>query len=321
VKKHILAADIGGTNSRFAHFTVDTSGVLSLVKSRWIETARSSSFAHLLQLLNESDFATPPGDFEMSVLAVAGPVTEGVYSKPPNISWDIDIASCDADFGLKRCILINDFAAQAYACRSPIIQSARQVVDGTIDPTATLAVIGAGTGLGMAALTPDGCGGFVAVPSEGGHGTFPFETRAEIEFMQFITHEFDVPYVEAEYVVSGRGLSIIHQFLTGKKLAPAEVGAGLSAASETLAWTARFYGRICRNFALQVLARGGVYIAGGVAAKHPALITHPEFQSQFCHSETMKATLQNIPVFLNTNEESGLWGAAFRAAQDLRHNQ
>ena len=320
MKKNILAADIGGTNSRFAHFTVDDNEALALIESQWIETENSSSFSHLLQLLNESDFAMPLNQCDVAVLAVAGPVVEGVYSNPPNIQWDIDTSNSGRDFGLSHCILINDFAAQAYACRSPIIETAHQVVHGTIDSTATLAVIGAGTGLGMAALTPDGVGGFVAVPSEGGHGTFPFESRAEFEFMHFVIETLATPYVEAEFVVSGRGLSIIHQFLTGEKLSPAEVGAELSPDSETLAWMARFYGRVCRNFALQVLARGGVYIAGGVAAKLPALVTHSEFGRQFCNSDTMRNTLDQIPVFLNTNQESGLWGAAFRAAQSLRHN-
>ncbi len=318
--KNILAADIGGTNSRFAHFKYDRNGELSLVESEWIETETSSSFSHLLELLAQSGFSQPLADYDVTVLAVAGPVVEGVYSNPPNIQWDIDTSNSARDFGIKRCFLINDFAAQAYACRSPIIESARQVVDGTIDSTATLAVIGAGTGLGMAALTPDGSGGFVAMPSEGGHGTFPFESQPEIKFMQFIIDAFGAPYVEAEWVVSGRGLSIIHQFLTGVKLTPAEVGAELSSGSETLAWAARFYGRVCRNFALQVLARGGVYIAGGVAAKLPELVTHPEFGCEFNNSKTMQATLEQIPVFLNINEESGLWGAAFRAAQALRHD-
>ena len=81
---------------------------------------------------------------------------------------------------------------------------------------------------------------------------------------------------------------------------------------------ARFYGRACRNYALQVLARGGVYISGGVAAKVPALISHPEFELQFRNSNTLRTILASIPVFLNTNEESGLWGAAYFAAQSLK---
>ncbi len=318
--KSILAADIGGTNSRFAYFTLDEKGTLTLNDTQWIETRKSTSFSHLLGLLDRSEFSLPTDRSDIAVLAVAGPVIRGVYSNPPNIPWNIDLSSSLKDFNLKRCNLINDFAAQAYACRSPIIDSAQQIIAGQIDSSASLAVIGAGTGLGMAALTPDGAGGYVAVPSEGGHCAFPFESQAEFEFMKFVMDDLCAPYVETEFIVSGRGLSHVHQFLSGEKLAPAEVSAGLSHDSETLAWMARFYGRACRNYALQVLARGGVYIAGGVAAKMPILVTHPEFEQQFHRSKTMAPMLEKIPVYLNTNEESGLWGAAFWAAQTLKQH-
>ena len=271
-----------------------------------------------MELLNRSDFSLPIDQSDIAVLAVAGPIINGVYSNPPNIPWDIDLSSGRNNFNLTRCFLINDFVAQAYACRSPIIQSAKQIIPGQIEPSAPLAVIGAGTGLGMAALVPDGDGGYVAVPSEGGHCVFPFESQAEFEFMQFVMDELSAPYVETEFIVSGRGLSLIHQYLTGKKLTPAEVSAAVAHDSETLEWAARYYGRVCRNYALQVLARGGVYIAGGVAAKMPLLVEHPEFERQFTHSKTMATMLQKIPVYLNTNEESGLWGAAFLATQKLK---
>lgn len=316
--ERILAADIGGTNSRFAYFTLDEKGALSLVESRWIETRKSTSFSHLLNLLGKTEFPLPRNQCDQAVFAVAGAVINGVYSNPPNISWDIDVSSSMKDFHLKRCMIINDFAAQAFACRTPIAASARQILAGEIDSAATLAVIGAGTGLGMAALTPDGAGGYVVVPSEGGHCTFPFESQAEFDFMRFVIDELGAPYVEAESVVSGRGLSLIHQFLSGHNLTAAEIGAGLSQDSITLQWMARFYGRACRNYALQVLARGGVYIAGGVAAKVPDIVTHPEFRQQFHNSAMLSPMLKKIPVYLIENEESGLWGAAFLAAQNLR---
>jgi glucokinase len=316
--KSILAADIGGTHSRFAHFTIDPGGTLALVETRWIETHRATSFSHLLNLLQQTEFSLPVNACDAAVFAVAGPIEKGVYSNPPNIAWDIDVSDSAKRFQLKRCFLINDFAAQAYACRTSILESERQIVPGEIDHTAALAVIGAGTGLGMAALMPDGAGGYLAVPSEGGHGAFAFETPAEFDFMKFLIDELGGTYVETEWVVSGRGLSRVHQFLCGEKLGPAEVAAGLTRDSETLRWMARFYGRACRNYALQVLARGGVYIAGGLAAKIPDMVTHPEFGQQFQNSKTMAPLLDKIPVFLNSNEESGLWGAAFFGGLALR---
>jgi glucokinase len=316
--KRILAADIGGTHSRFGYFKADEQGKLSLVETQWIDTAKASSFPHLLDLLQQTSFSLSPEKSDIAVLAVAGPVAKGVSSNPPNIDWSIDVSNSAGDFKLQRCRLINDFAAQAYACRSPVAESARPVLPGQIDPDATLAVIGAGTGLGMSALVPDGTGGYNAVPSEGGHSALPFESPSELDFMKFIINELDVPYVENEFVVSGRGLSLIHRFLSGENLTPAEIGSNIPQDSNTFQWMARFYGRACRNYALQVIARGGVYIAGGIAAKEPALITHPEFKLQFHKSKTMRTVLEAIPVLLITNEESGLWGAAYFAVQILK---
>jgi glucokinase len=121
-------------------------------------------------------------------------------------------------------------------------------------------------------------------------------------------------------VVSGRGLRHVHWFLTGRDLAPEKITAQLTDQSETLAWAARFYGRVCRNFVLDVLARGGLYIAGGVAARTPALLTHDNFRNEFLDSATMADVLASIPVFLMDNQESGLWGAAWHG-QQLLHKE
>jgi len=91
----------------------------------------------------------------------------------------------------------------------------------------------------------------------------------------------------------------------------------LSSETETLTWASRFYGRVCRNYALETLSLGGVYIAGGVAAKIPQLLKHRAFEDEFRSSSTMSDILKNIPVFLITNEESGLWGAAFLGFQTI----
>ena len=316
--KTILAADIGGTNSRFAAFQVDTDHKLSLVATTWLKTREAGSFYQLIDLLKESDFPMSLHQATTAVFAVAGPVENENYCKPPNIPWEIDGSRLDRDFGIKRSILINDFTAQAFACRSPIIETAQQVVSGRIDPSKPLAVIGAGTGLGHAVLLPLQNGGYVALSSEGGHATCPFESEAEFDFMAFLVRQTGEPYVRAETVVTGGGLSLIHQYLTGEKLEPAQVAAVMADDSQTLKWAARFYGRVARNFALQVLAYGGVYIAGGVAAKIPRLVTHAEFESAFRSTATMAHVIDEIPVFLNTNQESGLWGAALRGVQMIR---
>jgi len=315
--KKILTADIGGTNSRFAYFQLQPDGSLSLAETHWLKTRDARSFLQLLEHLSATEFSLSRAQCDVAVFAIAGPVEDGVFSDPPNIAWQIDLSKASENFDLQRCLLINDFVAQAYACRSPIIKDARLVLPGTIVPDAPLAVIGAGTGLGQAALISDENGYFLPVPSEGGHSNFAFESKEECEYMQFLLDKLGSEYVETEMVVSGKGLSLIHQFLTGEKLDPAGVTAVINGDSPTMQWAARFYGRVCRIYALQVFARGGVYISGGVAAKVPGLVLHAEFKREFYKSATMGQVLKKIPVFLNSNEDSGLWGAAFIGQQIL----
>ena len=319
--RHILAADIGGTNSRFAHFQADATENLVLVGTEWLHTHEAKSFAQLLQQLGETSFSLSPADSDAAVFAVAGPVENGRFCKPPNISWDLDLTRDTKRVGLKQGTLINDFVAQAYACRSPIIQDAHQIIPGDVIEDATLAVIGAGTGLGHAALVPDGRGGYSAVSSEGGHISFPFQHPQELDLMRFLLDVTGKAYITTETVVSGGGLSLVHRFLTGETREPAEVSAAMIPDSETLRWMARFFARVCRNYALQVLARGGLYIAGGVAAKVPNLVTHAQFASEFRNTETMEHILGKLPVFLNSNEESGLWGSAMVGLQMLSRRE
>jgi glucokinase len=161
-------------------------------------------------------------------------------------------------------------------------------------------------------------GGYTALASEGGHTSFPFESAAEVNYMHYLLQETGEPYVRTETVVSGGGLSRLHHFLTGERLEPAEVANRLTDESGTLKWMARFLGRVSRNYALAVVAFGGVYISGGVAAKLPELVTHREFARAFRKTDVMSHVLDRIPVFLNDDEESGLWGAAMKGMQILQ---
>lgn len=316
--KTILAADIGGTHSRFAHFRTDSDTTLKLVDTRWLPTGEADSFEELMEQLRASGFSLPAGAADMAVIAVAGPVARGAYSAPPYISWDIDLARPGLAGVLPRAVLINDFVAQAYACRSPVAKSARPILPGKASADGAIGVIGAGTALGKAILVPLSTGEFLALPSEGGHGYCPFLTPEEFAFQRFFREKSGQNHITWNLVVSGRGLRYLHWFLSGEELTPQQVVARLTLGSPTLAWAAKFYGRACRDFALEVLARGGLYIAGGVAARTPEILTHDHFRSEFLDSPTMGRLLAAIPVFSLDNQDSGLWGAAFYGRQLLR---
>ncbi len=315
--KTLLTADIGGTHSRFGIFRTGRNGTLSLVDVRWLNTADYGSFAGLFDGLRAGDFPIRPEEADMIVIAIAGPVEDGRKSSPPFISWNIDISDAGKDFGFKRSALINDFVAQAFACLSPAGESAEQVLSGEPSKGAAMAVVGAGTDFGKAALIPDGKGGHRALPSEGGHANFPFVSRRECEFQEFLLGESGQRYITIGDVVSGRGLSFLHLFLTGDKLEPREVTERFREYPETLEWASRFYARVCRNYALETFALGGLYIAGGVAAKNPDLVTCAVFEAEFRSSDTMAELLRKIPVRLMKDENSGLWGGAVYGLQKL----
>ncbi len=314
----ILAADIGGTSSRFAAFELGGDGILRLSATNWLKSGEARSFTQLLEQLRATDFPIKPENADICVFAIAGPVERGVYCKPPLLAWDVDLSNAEKDFGIKRCALLNDFLVQAFACRSEIGQNAAPVLPGTPIADAPVAAIGAGTGLGKAVLLPDGHGGFVGGASEGGHTNFPVESSREFEFFKFACERLSEEWPSWNHVVSGRGLSLIHEYLTGEELEPQDVATRLVEGSETLAWCSTFYGRVCRNYALETLCFGGMYIAGGVAAKNPQLVLHARFKEEFYNSSIHRKVLQSIPVFLIDNEESGLWGAGFYGAQELR---
>lgn len=314
----ILAADIGGTSSRFGFFETDGAGELFLRATRWLRTQDADSFGHLLERLRATDFPLAPEAADIAVVAVAGPVLGGVRSSPPFISWTFDFSQAGEEFGFRRSLLINDFAAQAFATRTRAATAARPILKGLPVEGAAVGVIGAGTGLGQATLLPDGNGGYLAVASEGGHAEFPLVGQEEFALGEFLRGELNVARLTSTMVVSGAGLSNIHRHLTGRRLPPEEVVAELTPDSPTLAWAARFYGRVCKLFALHAAAFGGVFVAGGVAARTPALLTHAAFEEEFRTSVQMTDLLREIPVSLMTDQESGLWGAAFLGAQIMK---
>lgn len=311
---HVLAVDIGGTNSRFAAFDTGADSRLIMKEKIWLSSKTANNFSHLLEMLAESEFPYSPQDFDIVVIAVAGPVLRGVSCNITNVNWNIDFTDGYESYGFKEAVLINDFAAQAYACRTPAVEGCRVVHSAEISPSGTVGVIGAGTGLGHCALVPVPPAGFVSVPSEAGHITFPFETAEELDFCAFVKDRRGISYCYGDEVLTGRGINILHLYLTGEDLKPREVAQKMAQGGKTLEWYSRFTARCCRNYALSVCATGGLYISGGIIAKNPFVVDQPVFMEEFLNSSSMEGFLKKIPVFLNDNQDSGLYGAALCGA-------
>ena len=316
----LLAADIGGTQSRFFRFSCEDKEIS--IKEGIVLSSRAPSFDALLGEL----FSKWPGGGNMlkglSLLtfAAAGPVRDGRVFMT-NASFAVDEAEAGRFFPGIECLIINDFEAQAWACCTPVMAQAECLLPGQgggPESGATerfagkepVAVIGAGTGLGAAWLSPGHGHPFVR-PSEAGHRPFPFEGGEERDFAAFLSSRRGGGDVTAEHVLSGPGLALLYEYLGGGFCEPAVfTGESGFAGSECCRWFARFYGRFCRMAALALLPQA-VVLTGGVAGNSPALVRHEAFAGEFLRARGgQKTFLEGVPVWLNAHPQAGLWGAA-----------
>jgi glucokinase len=308
--KNIIAVDIGGTNSRFAHFTIDDDGALSCRGTVKLKTASTSSLDDLIDRALRAGPIPAGADWDTAVFAVPGAVRENTRASLANVPWKVDVSGLRARLIRTRIFLINDFVAQAFACPLAEKLETQEVKAGVPEPRAVMAVVGAGTGLGHCALVATDGGGFLPLPSEAGHTAFPFYGKTETAYRDFLMAKTGAEYPYGDIVVSGPGLTHLHTFLTGREMAPKDIVAEISPESETTILFARFYARACRNYALTVLALGGLFVAGGVAMKNPFLVANDHFRKEFTESGHYGPMLGQIPVSLIVSEDSGLWGAA-----------
>ena len=319
----MLAADIGGTNSRFSIFSIE--GGKPVYKCGVVISSKQEEFSHLLNRL----FTCWPVEWaelaraSLVVFAAAGPVRDGRIEMT-NADFAVDEEQIRNFFPDAEVRLMNDFEAQAWACLSPVFETAECILPGSgadapvFSSASPVAVVGAGTGLGAAWLMPGESPR--VLPSEAGHMSFPFDIRDEEEraFAAFLAGDSPI-LPTAGHVLSGSGLAKLHEFFTGKVEAPAHFTASITfAESDTCRLFARFYGRFCRMAALSLLPQA-VVIAGGVAEKTPCLVRHEEFAREFVRAAGAHGEFLNrVPVWLNRHPQSGLWGAAEAGAMLAR---
>lgn len=310
----VLVADIGGTNSRFAVFEVGPNNELAFVKDVWLETNKFGSLDHILERIVEDEFSPSLETFDVAVVAVPGPVIGNSTIELVHVDWNIDPASIKKKYHPCSVYFINDYVAQAYGCLTEAVRNAILIKEGGSKYCGDIAIIGAGTGLGHGALKSDGRGGYIPIQSEAGHVSFPFVNKDEFSFRDYLARKTGEQYISYDMVVSGPGITLLHEYFTGSVLAPKDVIKTITPNAKTAIWFARFYGRSCRNFCLSIMSLPGMlYITAGIAANNPFLIDNDIFREEFLAAPSMRSLLKDIPIFLNIDENNGLWGAAFYA--------
>lgn len=298
----IIAGDIGGTKTLLRCVDED-----KVAAEQRFESATYKSFDELLTEF----FTRCEKPVDAACFAVAGAVLDN-RAEVTNLKWAIDAAELAEVFGIRQVSLINDFYAIALGV--PLLGAGDRLslYEGTRRPREPIAILGAGTGLGEANVVWSG-DQWNVVPGEGGHADFAPQDEMQSKLLLWLLEKYG--HVSWERVCSGMGLVNIFTFLGGAKDAdPAHIAGladkGDATALKTFEVFVDIYGAEAGNMALRVLARGGVYLAGGIAAKNQRFFTDGRFLKAFVRKGRFTNVLREMPIDIITDEKVGLRGAA-----------
>lgn len=311
----VLVGDVGGTHARFAivepHlFRVEARAELPADEYQTFDAALSAYLSGL-------GIAQRP---QAAAIGVAGPVTNGEVDFT-NRDW----RASEADLrrlGFERALLINDFAAVAFSITALGTEDVRTLgpeVEGLAgDP---ITVLGAGTGFGVACLAQFR-GLSLPIATEGGHISFAPQTNDEMEVARILARRFG--HVSVERVLSGPGLENLHSALCElsgevEQLAAADIVRHAEAGAETckaaLDMFCAIFGSVAGDLALAHGARGGVYIAGGIATKIEKHLLASSFRERFESKGRLGDYVKAIPTRLVLHEDAALFGAALASTK------
>ncbi len=307
-----LVGDVGGTNARFALArNVDGRPVLEHVESFPAEI--HPTFLDGVKAYLDGRPLKPTG----GVIAVAGPVTDGAIDLT-NSPWRVSEGELQT-LGLNPIRLINDFEALAWG--APVVPEDELASLGGPakgDPHAAIALVGPGTGFGVSALARDAHGREMALPSEGGHACFAPGDEIEDEVLRILRRRYD--RVSIERLICGPGLLNLHRALAeidGRETHiddPAQITAQAledptSPCGATLARFCAMLGAVAGDIALTTGARGGVYIAGGIAPRILPFIQASPFRRRFERKGRFQDYMAAIPTKVILHRHAALVGA------------
>jgi glucokinase len=312
----ILTGDVGGTKTLLALH--DDAG--AIVDRRLFSSHESSAFGDLVARFLDGAAARP----RAACFGIAGPVI-GDRVKVTHLPWEIDAGALAARFGLRRVRLLNDFAAAAHGIAALGPGDLVTLQAGEPIPERPKVVLGAGTGLGLAYMLDD-----AVLSGEAGHASFAPADAAQGALWQWLQRRHG--RVHVEQVVSGAGLVEIDDFLRGPQPGPSgdseppDRAATIAHAAlvdgdaQALAAVDLFlacFGALAGDHALTVLARGGVYLAGGIAPKLLPRMLAGGFITAFNEKGTFSAWTRTCPVHVVINTDLPLLGAARVAQRDV----
>ncbi len=308
-----LVGDIGGTNSRFGLVEAGSTRV------HGIEVLKNDGYASLEDAIGAYAKMKGLGELAAAAVAVAGPV-EGEVVSLTNRDWSFTRESLRKAARARRFRLLNDFEALALSLPHLEGDDIVQIGGETPSQPAVKIVLGPGTGLGMATLAPLPQGGWMALPGEVGHITLPVVTREEFDWREKMSKP-GVPF-ESEDAITGGGLLRMYNAIAGKPAQQTPEGvlqAALkgtdAAAVKTLGQFITWLARIAGDAAMTMQAKGGVYLAGGIAPSIVEQLGSGPFRAIFQEKGRLAYVMRPIPVYVIVDRFPAFKGCAAAIAE------
>ena len=312
-----LLADIGGTNARFA--LEPAPGTVQAVQT--LACADHARFEDAVRFY----LAGANARVRHAVIAIANPV-DGDAIRMTNHHWAFSIEAARRELGLETLLVVNDFTALAMSLPALGTGDLAPVGGGCALPGAAIGLVGAGTGLGVSGLVPNG-ERWIPLNSEGGHVAFSPLDEREVTVLRHAWQRYD--HVSAERFVSGPGLVLIREALAmdrgmvqDRELSPSDiVTRGLSGGDalslEAIDCFCGMLGTVAANLAVTLGARGGIYIGGGVVPRLGAYFVASPFRPRFERKGRFSEFTARIPTWLITAPYPALQGASAILADHL----
>ncbi|MEM7728421.1 MAG: glucokinase [Pseudomonadota bacterium] len=306
-----VVGDVGGTNARFAVADRSEAGALVLHHPQQFAVSAFGSFEEALRA-----YITTLDDMpDLAAFALAGP-KRGDTVRMTNVDWSVSERGLEKAFGLSQVQLVNDFGAMARGVTVMSDESFGTVLPGTFDPSKPIAVLGPGTGLGVAGILPGQPPTILS--TEGGHTGFSPASALEDELLAFWRAR--IPFVSAETLISGPGLFRIYAALceiegvSKRQKTEAEVVAAAQADASSVSRRAAvafcaMLGTFAANTCL-TLGAGSVVLAGGVTRHVAPFMAESPFATRFRERGESSAYLADVPVRRIRARFAPLYGAA-----------
>jgi glucokinase len=301
-----LIADIGGTNARFALVYDKAPGWqherrLKVAEHASLEDAVKAYLADVAAKC-AADQASPPSQ---GAFCVACPVTSDAV-RLTNNSWAFSISETQASLGFRHLAVVNDFVGNALACPELGYDSLFPIGGGLPQQGFPVAVIGPGTGLGVALMIPQQDGSWLPIATEGGHVTLA--ATSDEQALILAKARASHGHISAERLISGPGLSLLYKLVSNseQRLAPPEISARALAgadlhATRALSLFCEFLGSTCGNLALTSGALGGVMLMGGILPGMLGFLADSPFRTAFEAKGRFNTYLSKIPTQVVTH--------------------